>query len=141
MAQSDKAVKSPAKGIWPFRYNKLDKQGNYHGRWKLYGPDEKTLIRNGRFRHGAEIGKWRYYYLSGQLMMLEYHNRKRADFTVKRYHKNGALEKQGQARWVDEGKLIRYYWFGLWDIFNEQGQLTHQEYYEKGKQVELQPAN
>lgn len=124
------------KGIWPFRINRMDRLGRYHGKWKLTGPDDKTIIRKGRFRHGREVGTWRYfYYPSGSLYMVEKRKRKQDYFLVQCYHENGALAREGKAR-VDETVLdIRYYWFGNWKVYNERGEYSYNEYYEKGNLI------
>ncbi|SIT79829.1 toxin-antitoxin system YwqK family antitoxin [Pontibacter indicus] len=127
----------PSKGIWPFQINRFDKEGRHHGRWKLYLPDNTTLLRNGRFKHGQERGKWRYYYPDGSLRKIEYHKPGSKEFLVRLFHDNGQLEKQGMARVVETDRVIHYYWFGTWQIYNRAGQLTHTEYYEKGNEIKL----
>jgi antitoxin component YwqK of YwqJK toxin-antitoxin module len=127
-----------AKGIWPFRINRTDKLGRYHGLWKVAGPDDKSILRRGRFRHGKEVGTWRYYYYpSGNLYMVEKRKRKQDYIQVQHFHENGALARYGQAR-VDETALdIRYYWYGTWKVFDEKGAYSHSEYFEKGNLMVL----
>lgn len=122
---------------WPFKINRFDKEGRFHGRWKIYlgeGKD-KVLIRNGRFRHGLEVGKWRYYYPSGVLYIYEEHKRYQNVYTMKRYHENGNLMKEGQAMTVNNGKGVKYFWFGEWKVYNEQGEYTHTEVYKDGNLI------
>lgn len=126
------------KGIWPFTVNRFDKEGRHHGSWKLYLSDNKTLLRKGRFKHGQERGKWKYYYPSGRIRKIEYHKPNTKEFLVKLFHDNGELEKQGMARVMETERVIRYYWFGTWQVYNRAGQLTHTEYYENGNEVKLQ---
>ncbi|WP_237586917.1 toxin-antitoxin system YwqK family antitoxin [Pontibacter russatus] len=131
-----KVSEKTAKGIWPFRINRMDKLGRYHGMWKLKGPDGETLIRKGRFRHGREVGTWRYfYYPSGRLYMLERHLRRQDFMTVQCFHENGALAREGQARVDETERDIRYYWFGSWKVYDERGEYSHSEYYEKGNLI------
>ncbi len=131
---STQAQQQP-KGIWPFRTNQLDKEGKYHGRWKIGADDNKTLLRNGRFRHGREVGTWKYYYPSGKLMMVERRKRNHNYIQVMRYHENGELARVGQARLVTAGNIARYYWFGDWKVYDINGKFSHREYYENGKPV------
>lgn len=131
------AQKAERKGIWPFTVNRSDKEGRHHGRWKLYLSDNRTLLRNGRFAHGKEVGKWKYYYPSGRLRKIEYHKRGQTEFQVKFFHENGALEKQGMARVLESERVIRYFWFGSWQVYDRAGNLTHTEYYEQGKEMNL----
>ncbi len=116
-----------------FGSNKFDKQGCYHGRWKVYVND--VLVRNGRFKHGKEVGKWRYYHMNGNLMMEERYKRKLNHIPVKRYHENGNLARIGQARKIESGNIIKYFWFGEWQVYNSTGQFSHTEYYENGNLV------
>ncbi|MBF9255564.1 hypothetical protein I2I11_19855 [Pontibacter sp. 172403-2] len=125
------------KGIWPFRINRFDKEGRFQGRWKVRVGDEKTLVRNGRFRHGREVGTWKYYYPSGKLLMVEKHKRNLDYILVKRYHENGKLAKEGQARLVTSGNVVRYFWFGDWKVYDEHGKFSHREYYEDGNEISL----
>lgn len=129
---------SYGRGIWPFRINRFDGSGRFHGMWKIMGPDEKTLIRKGRFRHGREVGTWRYfYYPSGNLYMVERHKRRLDYIPVKRYHENGSLEKEGQARVEDTKEKIRYFWFGEWRVYDDRGNFSHTEYYVNGNRLLL----
>src|SRR5688500_11069863 len=71
IAQTTKAVKTKH---WynPFQVNAFDKDKEYHVLWKVYLDDDKQkLIRKGRFKHGKEVGTWRYYYPGGGLYMKE----------------------------------------------------------------------
>jgi len=128
------------KGVWPFKINRYDKQGRHHGRWKVYLTDNTTLVRNGRYKHGKERGTWRYYTAEGKLRKMEFHKPNADQFLVKIYHDNGQLEKQGMARVVETEKLIHYYWFGTWQVYDRQGQFSHSEYYVKGNEVSLKLA-
>ncbi|WP_461490271.1 toxin-antitoxin system YwqK family antitoxin [Pontibacter sp. HJ8] len=130
----------PLKKLWPFHINRFDKEGRFHGRWKLYDAEQTILIRNGRFRHGKEVGKWRYYYPDGKLRKVEYHTNKSAGFLIRFYHDNGQLEKEGMAQVVETEREIRYFWYGTWQVYDRQGQFSHTEYYEKGKEIKLKLA-
>ncbi|WP_237144202.1 toxin-antitoxin system YwqK family antitoxin [Pontibacter pamirensis] len=139
LAEAQLIAKAPdgdyQKGNWPFRINRFDNSGRFHGRWKVLGLDDKTVIRKGRFRHGRERGTWRYYYPSGKLYMVEKYKRRLDHILVKRYHENGALAKVGQARMEDTTEKTRYFWFGNWKVYDEQGNFSNNEYYENGHQV------
>ena len=142
LAEAQLLAKAPKKsygrGIWPFRINRFDKEGKFHGMWKIRGSDDKTVIRKGRFRHGRVVGTWRYYYYpSGSLYMVEKHKRKLDYIPVKRYHESGALEKEGQVRVEDTPEKLRYFWFGEWKVYDEAGNFSHTEYYVNGNQVGL----
>lgn len=125
------------KGIWPFKINRYDKLNRPHGMWKLYLSENKSLLRKGRYKHGKERGKWYYFYPSGQVRKIEYHKLKEKEFLVQLFHENGQLEKQGMAQVVETPLKVHYYWFGTWQVYDERGQYTHSEYYEKGKEMPL----
>ncbi|WP_242928909.1 hypothetical protein [Pontibacter vulgaris] len=116
-----------------FGTNRLDKQGRNHGRWKIYIGD--VMVRNGRFRHGREVGKWRYYHMNGNLFMEEKYKRKLNYIPVTRYHENGNLARTGQARRIESGNIIKYFWFGEWQVYNSAGEYSHTELYENGNLV------
>ncbi|WP_157578714.1 toxin-antitoxin system YwqK family antitoxin [Pontibacter roseus] len=128
------------KKLWPFGRNRFDKEGQYHGRWKIYTADNATLLRNGRYRHGRETGVWRYYHPNGQLRKIEYHKRKSPFFLTKVYHDNRQVERQGMARVVETERDIHYFWTGTWQVYDRQGQFSHAEYYEKGREIRLELA-
>ncbi len=139
-AQQGEVYQKPKlkQGFWPFRVNRVDASGRYHGKWKALGPDDKTIARKGRFRHGKEVGTWRYYYYpSGELYMVERHKRHKAALEVKRYHENGALAKEGQAAVLETEENIRYFWYGTWKVYDTEGNFSHNEYYVNGKKLLL----
>ena len=119
-----------------FRINRFDKEGQFHGKWKVYINDGKTLVRKGRFRHGKEVGKWRYYTQDGQRLMEEKYKRSRNYIQVWRYHENGRLARTGQARMIDSGNILRYFWFGEWKVYDSNGAFSHTEFYDQGKLVQ-----
>ncbi|WP_157593650.1 toxin-antitoxin system YwqK family antitoxin [Pontibacter actiniarum] len=118
-----------------FRINKFDEEGRYHGRWKVYFGDDGQVIRNGRFRHGVEVGKWKYYYTDGTRSMKEKYNRHDNTIKVKKYHENGKLARVGQARIIRTPAETRYFWFGEWQVYDQQGQYSHTETYQSGKLI------
>jgi len=125
---------------WPFKLNRFDKDGKYHGRWKIYlgeGKD-KVLIRNGRFVHGKEVGKWCYYYPDGGLYIYEEHKRYENVYTMKRYHENGYLIKEGKVIMINNGNSVRNFWFGEWRVYDAQGNFTHIEVYKDGNLIAKQ---
>ncbi|WP_238395821.1 toxin-antitoxin system YwqK family antitoxin [Pontibacter pudoricolor] len=115
-----------------FRTNAFDKEGAYHGRWKIYINNDQDLVRNGRFRHGKEVGIWRYYYPGGGIYMVEKHKWRSGDIQVRKYHENGNLARTGQAKMISNEEEAHYYWEGVWQVYDEQGNFTHTETYVKG---------
>lgn len=133
---SQQVVKpKPVKGFLWFKINKYDKQDRQHGRWKVFFGDNNTVIRNGRFRHGDEVGTWRYYYPSGTRYMREKYKRGSELIKVEKYHENGKLARRGMARFIETSTLDKYFWFGDWEVFDTNGEYTHTEVYEGGNLV------
>ncbi|WP_276495936.1 hypothetical protein [Pontibacter litorisediminis] len=128
-------MKPRKQGFLFWKTNRYDKQDRQHGRWKLYLGDDETLIRNGRFRHGVEAGKWKYYYPNGTLYMLEKYNRRDNIIHVQKFHENGKLARSGQARMIRSTFKDHYFWFGEWQVFGEDGKFSHTETYESGHLV------
>ena len=126
--------KAPKGFLW-FKINRMDKEGRYHGRWKVYFGEDNTVIRNGRFRHGNEVGTWRYYYPDGTRYMKEKYSRKSNTLAVKKYHENGRLARRGEARIIKTSTMDRYYWFGDWEVFDLDGNFSHIEIYDRGNLV------
>ncbi len=90
------------------------------------------MIRNGRFRHGREVGTWKYYYPDGTLYMIEKYSRHSPEVAVSRYHENGKLARTGKAVQVSTTTMDHYYWTGPWQVYDKQGNYTHTELYENG---------
>jgi antitoxin component YwqK of YwqJK toxin-antitoxin module len=120
------------KGFLWFKINKIDKEGRNHGRWKVHLGDDNIVIRNGRFRHGKEVGTWRYYYPSGQLYMKERYSRKSDEIKVIKYHENGNIARKGSARFIQTSTLDKYFWFGDWEVYDANGNFSHLEEYKQG---------
>ncbi|OKL41510.1 toxin-antitoxin system YwqK family antitoxin [Pontibacter flavimaris] len=130
-----KADKPKKQGMLFWKINRYDRQDRYHGRWKVYLGDERTVIRNGRFRHGAEVGKWKYYYPSGTRYMVEKYNRRNNIIEVQKFHENGNLARQGTARIIRSTFKDHYYWFGDWQVYDAQGNYSYTETYQSGNLV------
>lgn len=120
------------KGFLGFNINRTDKDGNYHGRWKVYFGEDNTVIRNGRFRHGHEVGTWRYFYPDGTRYMKEKYSRNSEQVKVEKYHENGNLARKGVARVIKTSTMDRYFWFGDWEVFDTNGNFSHIEVYDRG---------
>ncbi|MFD2515602.1 hypothetical protein ACFSRY_17140 [Pontibacter locisalis] len=129
------SIAQKKKGFLFFKINRFDKEGKYHGRWKVYFGKDDVLIRNGRFRHGREVGTWKYYYPDGTLYMKEKYSRKSEMIKVEKYHENGALARKGKAVMARTYTIDRYYWTGEWEVYDEKGNFSHTELYSGGNLV------
>jgi antitoxin component YwqK of YwqJK toxin-antitoxin module len=121
-----------------FKTNCVDRDGKFHGKWKIYlgeGKDKK-LIRNGRFKHGKEVGKWTYYYPDGRIYFREKHKRWQNEFFMQRYHENGSLMREGKAIMISTSTGVNYFWFGDWKVYDEKGKYIYTEVYRNGVVIE-----
>lgn len=125
----------PVKGFLWFKINKYDKEGNMHGRWKVFFGKDNTVIRNGRFRHGHEAGTWKYYYPDGTRYMREKYSRNSEIIKVTKYHENGEIARRGEARLIKTSTLDKYFWFGEWEVYDENGNFSHIEVYKDGNLI------
>lgn len=133
--EEKKIIPHKKRGFLFFKINRFDKEGKYHGRWKIYFGEDEKVIRNGRFRHGVEVGKWKYYYPDGTRYMVEKYSRHDNTISIKKYHENGELARQGVARIIRTPTQDHYYWFGEWQVFDEQGNFSHTEVYKTGNLI------
>ena len=115
--------------------NRTDKNKERHGKWKHYY-DEKTVHRKGKYKHGLEIGVWKYYDVNGNLSKMEKYNKARDTIFTSTYFADKKLESNGQALLVYEtDSIMHYYWQGTWFYFNKQGDTLKKVWYEKGNAI------
>lgn len=121
-------------GCQIFKINKSDKHGNRQGYWEHYWNDEGDIQRKGKYKHGLEVKKWKYYDLSGKLIKQEKYNKKRDVIDIKTYYENKKIKSNGQAFLINENdSILHFYWQGPWDYYSPNGELEKTEWYEKGK--------
>ncbi|MBF9235975.1 hypothetical protein I2I05_01065 [Hymenobacter sp. BT683] len=135
-------------GFW--QPNRTDRHGLAKGRWRTYYDDaKKEPFTTGRYRHGRPVGSFNYYSPTG---VLDHTERYGADGVceVTYWYPNGKTARQGHAQWVTgSGKTPRFYWFGPWTSYAEDGQktaiqtytdgtLTRAETYENGQLAEVE---
>ncbi len=113
----------------------FDKNGQRDGKWCTYYDQSKGIKdKVGKYKHGEQVGKWKYYTHEGILYKEERYNLRKHRIHTKIY-KNGKLLKTGKARIVDEPDGIHYYWYGEWKYYNENGKLEKIIIYDNGKAV------
>ncbi|WP_324673891.1 hypothetical protein [Hymenobacter sp. GOD-10R] len=119
-------------GFWSEQ--RYDKQLRQHGPWPAYYDAKNSrYLARGRYQHGLYAGRWRYYGPTGVVERMErFARRPYGLISVTEYHPNGHKWRSGQARIVDEGDKIHFYWFGTWKVFSPNGQYIGVEQYERG---------
>lgn len=120
-------------GFWS--RNRLDQQGERHGPWVSYYDTSNTVRANtGHFRHGREVGRWRYYTPGAGLERWErFHRNRLGVVSIAYFHPNGRLARRGRARYVQEADGAHFYWFGDWRVYDPTGTPIKVETYGTGR--------
>ncbi len=104
------------------------------GKWIIYSDSAQTHIDNvGRYRKGTPKGIWKYYDENGKLIKKEKYRFKKIYTTF--YHPNGKVRKQGKAKIVQEEKLLHFYFYGDWFVYDSLGTLISKEVYKSGIKI------
>lgn len=112
------------------RFKNKEKQG----KWIIYYDSAETRIDNtGRYRKGIPKGKWKYYDENCTLIKTEKYRFKKIHTTS--YHSNGKIKKKGKAKIVKEARMLHYYYYGNWLVYDSLGILINTQVYEKGTMI------
>lgn len=116
--------------------NKTDSKGK-QGSWVANYDDGSTVRYKGQFKDGKPIGKFTYYYPTGEASSVMAFSEKGAKASCKMYHKNGEL--------MALGNYIQRKKDSTWWFFNDHKQVLRQETYKNdllhGESVVYFPAN
>lgn len=113
--------------------NRSDHKGLAKGKWRTYQDSATQLLfTSGRYRHGRPVGTFRYYAPSGTLDRTESYAREGL-CEVLNWYPNGKVARRGQAQWVTgKGQAPRFFWYGPWTSYAEDGQVTSVDTYTDG---------
>lgn len=105
-----------------FSQNAANSKGK-QGPWKTFHEDGKTVRYVGQFKDDKPVGKFVYYYRSGEPSMVVVHG---ADGTseCKSYHLNGSL--------MSSGNYVNQLKEGTWWYFNNEKKVMSKEVYANG---------
>ncbi|HEX8330459.1 MAG TPA: hypothetical protein VF629_23205 [Hymenobacter sp.] len=118
------------RGFW--KPNRTDRHGLAKGRWRTYYDDnKKEPYTTGKYRHGRPVGTFNYYASTGKLDHTEAYERE-GFCEVTYWHPSGKVARKGKAQWVTGAKGARFYWFGPWTSYAEDGQVTAVQTYADG---------
>lgn len=116
--------------------NKTDSKGK-QGSWITKYDDNSSIRYKGQFKDGTPIGKFTYYYTTGEASSTMEFSNEGAKATCKMYHKNGSI--------MALGNYINRQKDSTWWFFNERKQVLRQETYKNdllhGKSIVYFPAN
>ena len=124
------ATRTP-RGFW--RPNRFDRDGKAQGRWRTYYDSaDAQPFTTGRYRHGRPVRTFRYYAPTGRLDYSEQY-RRQGFCEVTYWHPGGQVARSGHAQWVTgNGQAPRFYWFGPWTNYAENGQVAGIQTYTNG---------
>ena len=112
---------------------RFDRKNRKHGVWEFYHDGNVgRLASKGTFRHGYQVKTWMYYDTLGRLEKVEKKLFLRPKIRTTMYHANGQVRKAGYARVKKTRKYLDYYWTGKWKCYDENGNYTVTETYQKG---------
>jgi len=107
--------------------NQLDDAGERHGTWQKKFPNSDQLRYKGQFKHGKEIGTFKFYCedCGSQPMVIKKFSSKKNQADVQYFTKSGKL--------VSEGKMAGKHRMGEWLYYHEKtaGIMTR-EFYNEG---------
>jgi antitoxin component YwqK of YwqJK toxin-antitoxin module len=117
-----------------WRPNRYDRHGREQGRWRTYYDSaNKQPFTAGRYRHGQPVRTFRYYAPTGALDHSEQYSRD-GFCEVTYWYPNGQVARQGHAQWVTGSRgTPRFYWFGPWTSYAQDGQTTSLQTYTDGE--------
>lgn len=118
------------RGFW--KPNRTDRKGLAKGRWRTYYDDaQKQPFTRGQYRHGRPVRTFQYFSPTGAVDHSEVYGQD-GYCEVTYWYPSGKVARQGKAQWVTGAKGARFYWFGPWTSYAEDGQKTSVQTYTDG---------
>lgn len=105
-------------------YNKTDSQGRKQGKWKQAYENVKMYRYVGQFKDDYPVGKFVYYYETGEVQAVVHFSEKGTVTRSKMYHISGYMMAQG--KYVNEKKD------STWVYYDDRGYIAYQESYKNG---------
>ncbi len=110
------------------------KNKNQHGKWITYHDSAKTSVDAiGRYKKGYQKGVWKYYSEQGFLDKKEIH--RFGKIKISYYFPSGKIKKQGKAKIVVEEKIIHFFFYGDWYVYDSIGTLLKKQFYKEGTRI------
>ena len=105
--------------------NKIDSKGRKQGKWVKFHEDTEKKRYEGTFENNIPIGKFTYYYLTGEVSAVtDFMNDNKTAYT-RMYHLNGKVMATG--KYTDKKKD------STWLSFNDRKEIMSKENYVDGK--------
>jgi hypothetical protein len=110
------------------------KRNQRHGRWIVYHDVNSGSIDNiGKYRKGIPVGTWKYYDPQGHLIKKEKYRFRKVH--IHEYHPNGKIRKKGTAKTVTTDKMIHYFYYGNWKVYDSSGTVIKKQFYKEGNKI------
>jgi antitoxin component YwqK of YwqJK toxin-antitoxin module len=98
------------------------------GMWITTDTLDSIYVTKGRYRKGAEIGTWKYFY-NNRLVQKEKYCKSICKTTF--YYPNGKIMKKGTTKMESNAEGDHWYYFGKWSFYDKNGKLDSIEDYKK----------
>jgi antitoxin component YwqK of YwqJK toxin-antitoxin module len=103
--------------------NKTDASGKKQGHWIKFDKDKKKVY-DGNFTNDIPVGKFTYYYPTGELKAITIFSKNGTVARTKMYNLSGKV--MGEGKYIDEKKD------SIWKFYDEEGVLISDENYTSG---------
>ena len=113
--------------------NRHDREGNRHGRWEIRWSNGKVQSV-GKFKHGKEVGEWRYYSIVGKIEKKEIYEQKE-NLIHTTYFESGEKVLEGDAYLYETNQALNYIWQGVWHTYSN-GKYKHSLMYLNGNVID-----
>ncbi|QHL86247.1 hypothetical protein GU926_01810 [Nibribacter ruber] len=135
------ATAAPALALgWPWKWNQLDKEGNRHGKWRVfYEHKPGQVMSQGRYKHGKDRGTWRTFSQDGHLERREKYTRRGKQIKTTFYYPNGKVAHAGLAYLFEEDGYLMYKWHGNWQYYDSTGAWVGWKAFHRGKPLSEKP--
>ena len=105
--------------------NKTDSKGRKQGKWVKFHEDTEKKRYEGTFENNIPIGKFTYYYLTGEVSAVTVFINDHKTAYTRMYHLNGKVMAAG--KYIDQKKD------SAWLSFNDRNEIISKENYVDGK--------
>ncbi|MHC5309916.1 hypothetical protein ACYSNM_07560 [Myroides sp. LJL116] len=103
------------------------------GKWvyqSTLSPDLSEIIKGRYDKKGEQKGTWKTKH-NNKLVKKERFIKNKV--LIYYYHPNGKIERKGQGFFSHIGPQSRFYYQGIWFLYNTKGELIQTNYYKQGK--------
>ncbi|WP_157600727.1 toxin-antitoxin system YwqK family antitoxin [Rufibacter sp. DG15C] len=126
--------------VWPWKWNQVDKDGNRHGRWRVfYEHKQAQVLSQGKYKHGKDFGTWKTFSETGKLERLEKYERNGKRIQTTFYHPNGKVSHKGAAYLFEQDSLLMYKWHGDWQYYDSLGTWVGWKSFHRGRPTSEKP--